>query len=346
MVEDVRNPFAIRDGKAVMIEDLDYESERGLKCQCKCPNCKGDFMAKMGDVRIHHFSHTKDACDDVLSYISGLYAHIQQALETDTPFYVPALVVSYNLPYNSILNETNVGTHTKIIRENSNTTNKLTVSEGQHILFKNVELCCDDKNHIQALELTYMDRKIAIKVRPPDTICKTSTVSKHKDMATLVLDFANDTDRIQSMNTKAFKEYLLSDKPDKYWIYNPKIKEVYPQIISQSEKAYKESLERQKKYEEERKAVNQQQVVQYEIPDWSYNEKREVKSVAAKEKHISGYEQVKDKPFEQNNYQIRDSFDIRWVKCKLCGEIKPAKEFSSYGGSNSMNFGECYSCRK
>ncbi len=35
----IRNPFGLRNGKIVMIEDISIE-ERGLQCNCVCPNCK------------------------------------------------------------------------------------------------------------------------------------------------------------------------------------------------------------------------------------------------------------------------------------------------------------------
>jgi len=78
-MDGLRNPFAVRDDNIILIEDLSA-AERGLKCQCKCPACDGDFIARMSDVKAHHFAHSKDACDEVLAYTIGLYMLIQQVL--------------------------------------------------------------------------------------------------------------------------------------------------------------------------------------------------------------------------------------------------------------------------
>lgn len=43
---ELKNPFALRNNRIITINDLD-ESERGLKCGCICPVCKGEFEVKM-----------------------------------------------------------------------------------------------------------------------------------------------------------------------------------------------------------------------------------------------------------------------------------------------------------
>ena len=207
----LRNPFAIRNENVILIEDL-TANERGLNCLCQCPSCNGDFIARMGDVNIHHFAHSKDACDEVIAYTSGLYRLIHQILMSGIPFYVPALTVSYSVPYNGVLNESNIDTHIRYVCENDDSPNKIVISKGKYIAFENVEICVDSKNHIEALELIYKDNRMAIKVMPPDTVCKIASVSPHKDMATLVVDFTADADIIQTSNSMAFQAYLLSER--------------------------------------------------------------------------------------------------------------------------------------
>ena len=245
-MEGVKNPFAVRDGNIILIEDLS-ENERGLNCHCKCPVCDGEFIARMGDAKIHHFAHSKDACSDVLSYTSGLYKLIRQILNNGSPFYIPALVISYSFPYNGVLTEDNISSYINFVREDYDIANKIVISPGRYIKFDNAELCVDNKNQIQALELKYMKSKMALKVMPPDTVCKISTVSPHKNMATLAIDFTYDANIIQTSDSKQFQEYLLSVRLDKRWIYNPKIKKAYPQIISLSRAAHETYLERVKK---------------------------------------------------------------------------------------------------
>lgn len=53
---DIKLPYAYKDGKLVTIDDV----EKGLACNCYCPNCKSKLLARQGDIREHHFSHYKN----------------------------------------------------------------------------------------------------------------------------------------------------------------------------------------------------------------------------------------------------------------------------------------------
>ena len=54
---ELRNPFGLRDGQVIMIEDVP-NGQNGLRCNCICPACKEPFEARMGEVRRHHFAHS------------------------------------------------------------------------------------------------------------------------------------------------------------------------------------------------------------------------------------------------------------------------------------------------
>ena len=66
---------------------------------------------------------------------------------------------------------------------------------------------------------------------------------------------------------------------------------------------------------------------------------------SSKTKEEIGYEEVKDR-FDQQEEQIWDSFNTRWVKCEVCGKIRPSSEFVSYGGEHHMNLGLCDECHR
>lgn len=75
----------------------------------------------------------------------------------------------------------------------------------------------------------------------------------------------------------------------------------------------------------------------------SIKRKQENKKEIAEKEYIKRYNEVKDR-FVQQETQIRDSDGNRWVKCEVCGEIKETSEFSTYGGSGSVNSGLCNKC--
>ncbi len=47
--------WASKNGKAVHVSEV----ERGLACDCVCPSCGGQLIARKGKRRIHHFAHAQ-----------------------------------------------------------------------------------------------------------------------------------------------------------------------------------------------------------------------------------------------------------------------------------------------
>ena len=336
----LKNPFAVRYGKIILIEDLSG-NERGLNCQCVCPACEGTFIARMGEKNTHHFAHSKDPCSEQLAYISGLYRLIHQVLSSGNRFYIPALVVSYTFPQSGILSESNIANHVKIVTEYYSASNKRVVSPGRSIAFKEAEIAYDNKNNIAAIKLTHQGSSMAIKVMPPDTVCKKGTVSAYKDLPTLVLDFSKDEDVIRKSTSIGFQDYLLTGNLVKYWLYNPKIEKAYPEIISLSEIEFRE---RAKRFAESQNNTDHRYTDQYRSHSQSPNQTYEVWHGNERERDEIGYLDVKDKDFQQTGY-IRDRFGKRWIKCIICSKIKRDAHFTiGYAGTGCVNHGRCLKC--
>lgn len=62
---ELRNPFGLQNGQIIMIEDID-KAHNGLHCNCVCPACKEPFVARMGNVKQHHFAHSGKGCEEVV----------------------------------------------------------------------------------------------------------------------------------------------------------------------------------------------------------------------------------------------------------------------------------------
>ncbi|MDE6667722.1 MAG: hypothetical protein K2K38_05185 [Clostridia bacterium] len=66
-------------------------------------------------------------------------------------------------------------------------------------------------------------------------------------------------------------------------------------------------------------------------------------------KRAKGYEERKAEiiaRIDQQKVQVRDSSDVRWIRCEICGKIGEDAEFSSYGGPNHINLGICSDCTR
>ena len=88
-IQMLKNPFGLRDGSIVTIEDIS-ESERGKKCGCVCPSCGAALIARKGEEREHHFAHDPNhPCDERIAMMISSYTLLKEALEEKGEFCYP-----------------------------------------------------------------------------------------------------------------------------------------------------------------------------------------------------------------------------------------------------------------
>ena len=75
--------YALRGSEIVFIDDV----ESGLKCNCTCPGCGEQLIARKGQKRIHHFSHQSSSCE--YGYESSLHLAAKAILSTAKMITVP-----------------------------------------------------------------------------------------------------------------------------------------------------------------------------------------------------------------------------------------------------------------
>lgn len=355
---NVRNPIAIRKNttEVVMISDIDIDTERGLKCNCVCPDCTVDFIARMGEINQHHFAHSSKGCDEAQAYIKGIYLLLKEIVEEKSKLMLPPLYAYYNFsPY---MTKGNLRAYVwSDSRKSKYRREEMMIFDSISLIFDSAEIEYERKNPA-ALVLTCKNSKLAIVVAPPNTICKTYMAEKYKDMATLEIDFRNKDEWFHSNTTQEIKKRLLSSYEDMYWIYNNKIEDKFDSILEANDKNNKRIEEehkrrvaaeeyrkqiaeemRKKRMEEERKAQIEKDERKKRMEEEERKKEQERKIIDEQ----LAYQDVKDK-FTQQHTPILDRNGKRWIKCRICNEIKRDYEFGDYGGENEVNLGKCNAC--
>jgi len=352
---NVKNPFGLRNGELILIEDLSKE-QNGLRCGCVCPACHEPFEARMGDVRRHHFAHSGEGCDEVNAYLAGLYMLLSEYLTSGKPLCLPPVIIGFRFSAHYIINENNVREHTWLQSESIDEEHEIEVYPSMSIRFDDAVIQKNGNGTHLAILCTAKGRQLAVRVTPPKTVCKSGTVSRFHHYPTIEIDLSEAADIIQKSSKEAFFQYLMNNSSIFKWIYNPVIEKKYPIIFSRSEKYYHAAQERKKKQAEERRALEEKRKREAEILK-QQSEKAMLEREVRKEQDVpkispaerkkirlnEGYEEVKDK-FVQQHTQIRDKYGVRWIQCECCGKIATDGEFGSYGGTNRMNLGKCRDC--
>lgn len=91
-------PFAIHKFSGRWLEVT--EVEQGLNCDCMCPGCFGDLIAKQGEVNDWHFDHRSGDPEEVCYYAftESLYGVIHQLLNQLSEFMTPCSALLCNRP--------------------------------------------------------------------------------------------------------------------------------------------------------------------------------------------------------------------------------------------------------
>lgn len=71
------------------------EVEKGLPCNCICPICEQELVAKKGNVRVHHFAHHNGADECKGARMSMLHRLAQEVIQEDCKVLLPAYKGKY-----------------------------------------------------------------------------------------------------------------------------------------------------------------------------------------------------------------------------------------------------------
>ena len=245
---ELRNPFGLQNGQIIMIDDID-KAHNGSKCNCVCPACKEPFIARMGDKNQHHFAHSGKGCDEINAYMTGLYMLLSEYL-TSNKLYLPPVIVGFELSAYAFWTQDNVAEHSWLLPKSRDHNIEELAYKEKRIYFDKAEIVRNNDGVPQAILAQKNDSQLAIRITPPDTVCKVGEAKKYKDVPTLEIDLSDAKDIISGGKKDEIFDYINNNDSIFCWVYNPKIVKAYPQIIKRSKAYYDKAQQRIKQQEE------------------------------------------------------------------------------------------------
>ena len=251
-----------------MIEDI-TEEERGKNCNCVCPSCEGHFIARLkDDKRRKHFAHDGEACDEVKAYLTGLYLLLQEYLQSNNPLILPGVGFFFSLESKTEVSENQI----EFIDDyHTRSPDYIELTKGACLLFDHVEIVKDGKGYPEAILAVKDQHKLALVIKPPDTVCKDFVVRSYGGISTvsIVLD---DYEWIHSATKQVLFDAIRDKVIQIHWVYNATWENQKEEIqrrrleyqrIKEQERIEKrrkeqellrqERLERKRKYQEQRR---------------------------------------------------------------------------------------------
>lgn len=95
MTADLKIALGLREnGTVVYIGELDPAKSRGLDCRCTCSACGDRLIARLGDIRQHHFAHhNEQGCTG--GDESALHRFAKEIFQSENQFKVPEVVAEW-----------------------------------------------------------------------------------------------------------------------------------------------------------------------------------------------------------------------------------------------------------
>ena len=255
---ELRNPFGLQNGQIIMIDDID-KAHNGSKCNCVCPACKEPFIARMGDKNQHHFAHSGKGCDEINAYMTGLYMLLSEYL-TSNKLYLPPVIVGFELSAYAFWTQDNVAEHSWLLPKSRDHNIEELAYKEKRIYFDKAEIVRNNDGVPQAILAQKNDSQLAIRITPPDTVCKVGEAKKYKDVTTLEIDLSNAEDIISGGKKDEVFDYINNNDSIFCWVYNPKIIKAFPQIIKRSKAYYDKAQQRIKQQEELQKQKEKERI--------------------------------------------------------------------------------------
>lgn len=85
-------PFGLRKERLVEVDDV----PSGLRCDCVCPGCKRELIARKGEVNAHHFAHAHAKDSDLCEYGTETAIHLmaKQILCEEKRIFAPETLIA------------------------------------------------------------------------------------------------------------------------------------------------------------------------------------------------------------------------------------------------------------
>lgn len=227
--------FGLKDGKVIHISEI-FTEDRGLKCNCTCVKCGQPLVARLGDIREHHFAHyNRSECEGSVETALHLYA--KEVLENEKRIILPQLAINYYIKDNKVHFLRDLDRYYGMeIKEKI-------ISNEQEIKFNRVEIE-QYINDIKPDLLLYKNNKpLAVEVKVTHEVdeIKADKV-KRLNISTLEIDLSKVFTDYFSFNRDEVINAIINQINIKKWIFNSVLEEQKAKFKIQMEKQIEERI--------------------------------------------------------------------------------------------------------
>lgn len=308
---NIKLPFGIRNDKVIHISEI-LESEKGLKCNCVCPQCGQRLIAKLGEKKIRHFAHHNEECSNALE--TALHKYAKEILQKHMKIKLPTLIIEHDEYF-------------RILRDSSNNYNCYDDELLEDRSYYDEEIyrrkICIVKRFLLEFDKIELEHKIGDIV--PDIIIYKNNTPLMIEMAVTHFIDEEKKAKIKRLGLSTIEINLNIDDIDYANFDKTKIEEIIINKIGNKRWIYnkKEEQKKQELYDKHIKVVDE------------IKNKKERENLIREKQVISRIQEYKK--LEQDSEKILEEYDKMLNQNNLWMDISNRLKISKYNLPNQLN---------
>jgi hypothetical protein len=198
---EIELPYGLKDENLVSIDDV----ESGLACECFCPACKNQLIAKKGNIKVHHFAHYK-------------IKDCKSGLETAIHLLSKEIIADHKTFKTPILYYPN--TNYEIFPEMEIPIDKVTLEKKLGEIIPDIII--ESKGKVLIIEIVVSNPISSDKMKKivDENIATIEIYAKY------LFEYANENIDFNLNTNNSFINELIYGTKYKQWAYNPKISKI------------------------------------------------------------------------------------------------------------------------
>ncbi|USK69189.1 competence protein CoiA family protein [Peribacillus asahii] len=199
-------PYGLKNGKIVYISDV----ESGLKCNCVCPSCNGQLIAKKGSRKNHHFAHyNSEECSHGLE--TALHFVAKEIINKRKKFRIPNVILPFGIRKKE-----------RVFRNSA------------YINISNVRLEYKLEGVVPDILANINGTLLIIEIKVTHGIDSVKLEKlKSLNISTIEINLSRHS---RSFNPVEFEKIIIDEVENKKWIFNKRVEEETVRIINSCQK--------------------------------------------------------------------------------------------------------------
>lgn len=218
--------YGLKDDKLIHIND----AQQGRECNCICPNCGANLVAKKGKINEHHFAHESKECDITIAQETVLHLMAKDIFSEAKTIKLPKVILEDKFAfldknkYKSITDDIYLQKKVEKYKDSTKVIDSVILEKYIDNIKPDILIEINGKKLIVEIAVThFIDNKKKEKII-------------NMGIPTIEIDLSSYKNKINSLTKDDLSQILIKDDKYKKWIYYDNYVEDINTVVTKNNK--------------------------------------------------------------------------------------------------------------